>query len=127
MSQGKALIDYNHPLAGKKLSFTITVREKIIGKEAQIRTLIQRRIPGHPPGLIKLEFSDNDPKKLTIIMPNTVLFVKSPLYYIKTGIALDMKDHHGFEKILFVYDFDLSKKETSADTTEEENKEENKE
>ncbi|MFX1533603.1 MAG: peptidylprolyl isomerase [Promethearchaeota archaeon] len=55
VSQGKALIDFNHPLAGKKLYFETTIREKITEKEEQIKILLLRRIPGHPKDMIDLE------------------------------------------------------------------------
>ncbi|MFX0060551.1 MAG: peptidylprolyl isomerase [Candidatus Hermodarchaeota archaeon] len=125
VSQGKALIDFNHPLAGKKLYFETTIREKITEKEEQIKILLLRRIPGHPKDMIDLKRDETDPKKLTIIMPNTVLFMQS-LYYVKTGIAYDMKENLGFEKVDFVYSFDLSEKEEKKEEEPAEKKTEDK-
>jgi hypothetical protein len=45
VSGGRVRVDFNHPLAGKKVSYKLVVRKKIDGKEEQIAALLEKFFP----------------------------------------------------------------------------------
>jgi len=45
-AQGRLLVDFNHPLAGRKIEYKIKVVDLIDGFENQVKALLGRRIPG---------------------------------------------------------------------------------
>lgn len=45
VSGGRVRVDFNHPLAGKKVSYRLIVREKIEQKEEQVAALLEKFFP----------------------------------------------------------------------------------
>ncbi len=45
VSGGRILVDYNHPLAGKEVTYEITIRQKITAPEDQIKSYLELSLP----------------------------------------------------------------------------------
>jgi peptidylprolyl isomerase len=84
---GRALLDFNPPLAGKTLVYEVTVTKKLETPEEKIGALIHRRIPITEEGKFKFAITD---KVLTIDMPEETFYVEG-VQIAKRGIALDVQ------------------------------------
>jgi peptidylprolyl isomerase len=84
---GRALLDFNPPLAGKTLVYDVTVTKKLETPEEKIGALIHRRIPITEEGKFKFAITD---KALTIDMPEETFYVDG-IQIAKRGIALDVQ------------------------------------
>ena len=87
LGAGRALLDFNPPLAGKTLVYEVTVRKKLDNEEEKIRALIHRRTPAVEKD--KFEFSHLD-QIITIEMPQEAFYVEG-IQVAKRGIALDIQ------------------------------------
>ena len=84
---GRALLDFNPPLAGKTLVYDITVTKKLETPEEKIGALIHRRVPVTEEG--KFEFKIQE-KALIINMPEETFYMEG-IQVAKRGIALDVQ------------------------------------
>ena len=82
---GRALLDFNPPLAGKTLVYEVTVSKKLETNEEKIGALIHRRIPVVEEGKFKYEIAE---KVLNIDMPEDTFYIEG-VQIAKRGIALD--------------------------------------
>ncbi len=113
MAGGRAWVDFNHPLAGKPIEYELHVKEILQEKEKKILSLIHRRIPKIDLERYKLDMQE---ESITITMPLEINLVEN-LYFVKSGIALDLSNYTGFKKIYFLEEFDMT---PPPDETEEE-------
>lgn len=83
---GRVQVDYNHPLAGRKIRYTVKVVEHITEDEDKIRALIGRRFLG-----IDTEEFDikKTKKKMRIGIPDEIFFGEN-IQIAKRGVALDI-------------------------------------
>jgi peptidylprolyl isomerase len=84
---GRALLDFNPPLAGKTLVYDVTVTKKIETPEEKIGALIHRRIPVVEEGKFKFAITD---KTLTVDMPEDTFYLEG-VQIAKRGIANDIQ------------------------------------
>jgi FKBP-type peptidyl-prolyl cis-trans isomerase 2 len=84
---GRALLDFNPPLAGKTLVYDVTVNKKLETAEAKIGALIHRRIPVVEEGKFKYAIAD---KALTVDMPEDTFYLEG-VQIAKRGIAMDIQ------------------------------------
>ncbi len=84
---GRALLDFNPPLAGKTLIYEITVSKKLETNEEKIGALIHRRIPVVEEGKFKYAIAE---KILNVDMPEDTFYIEG-IQIAKRGIALDMQ------------------------------------
>ena len=68
LAAGRARIDYNHPMAGKKLKYSFKVVKVVEGKEEQVMALLESNT-GHSD--FGVSFAGDD---LSIVLPQTMLF-----------------------------------------------------
>jgi FKBP-type peptidyl-prolyl cis-trans isomerase 2 len=68
LAAGRARIDYNHPMAGKKLKYSFKVVKVVEGKEEQVMALLESNT-GHSDFGVSFEGDD-----LSIVLPQTMLF-----------------------------------------------------
>ncbi len=94
ITQGKVIVDYNHPLAGQSIDYNLEVIDRIETFDEKIEYFMLSK--GIPKENIK-EFviqrgKDNE---LEIAIPKMFLFQN--LTYLKFGLAMDLQTHMGEE------------------------------
>ena len=87
MGAGRALLDFNPPLAGKTLVYDVTVIKKMETPEEKIGAIIHRRIPVVEEGKFKFAIAD---KTLTIDMPEDTFYLEG-IQIAKRGIVNDIQ------------------------------------
>ena len=87
LGAGRALLDFNPPLAGKTLVYEVTVDKKLETGEERIGAIIHRRIPVVEEGKFKFTITD---KTLTIDMPEDTFYLEG-VQIAKRGVALDIQ------------------------------------
>ena len=96
--QGRLLVDFNHPLAGKKVQYTVKVTDKIEGFDNQCKALLSRRLGGVNSfgEMFKIEH-DTKSKILEIEIPQMLMFQLAQQQngglYFKMGVAMDLQDN----------------------------------
>ena len=116
---GRALLDFNAPLAGKTLVYDVNVTKKLVKDEEKISALIHRRIPVVEDS--KFNF-DIKAKKLTINMPEETFYLEG-VQIAKRGIAMDIqKFFPDLEETLFVETIKAPPKPAEASAAPEEKK-----
>ncbi|MGQ4913097.1 MAG: FKBP-type peptidyl-prolyl cis-trans isomerase [Candidatus Thorarchaeota archaeon] len=78
-------VDFNSPLAGRTLTFDVTVREIISDPLDKLRAIVKRRVPGLPLDDFKVSVAR---KVVTIEMPKETRYVQN-IQYAEIGIAAD--------------------------------------
>jgi peptidylprolyl isomerase len=99
IAQGRARVDFNHPLAGETILYEVKVLRKIIDENEKILELIKRRIP-------KIEADKliiaKDNEYITISLPKEVYFDQN-LPIAKIGIASEVQEYiPGVEGVKFI-------------------------
>ena len=90
---GRVQLDYNHPLAGRKIAYHVKATERYEGEEDKIRSLIGRRFLGVDLDKFKLKMLK---KKVRIQIPDEIFFGEN-IQIAKRGVALDVQRY--FEDI----------------------------
>ena len=103
---GRVQVDFNHPLAGKTLSYEVMPEKIIETDEEKVRELIHK----HMPSIGKENFRiDVQGKDLNIEIPNEAFFIEG-LQFIKRALTTDIwKFLPDFEKVLFMESFKKAK------------------
>jgi peptidylprolyl isomerase len=83
---GRVQVDYNHPLAGRKVVYKLKVIENITDDKKKMEALIGRRFLGVDPREFKLRKTK---KKLRIGVPDQIFFSEN-IQIAKRGVALDI-------------------------------------
>jgi len=83
---GRVQLDYNPPLAGRKLLYEVKILKRFETDEEKIKALIQRRIVGIDPEKFGLKVTK---KKVNIDVPEEVLYGEN-LQLVKRGLSLDI-------------------------------------
>ncbi len=95
VSGGRVRLDLNHPLAGKILSYEVTILKKIEDTKECIMELMKRRISTLPETL-EIDVKED---KISIAIPKELFFMEG-LQFAKSGIASDI--HKFFEEFTSV-------------------------
>ncbi|TFG24022.1 MAG: hypothetical protein EU533_02515, partial [Promethearchaeota archaeon] len=89
ITQGKVIVDYNHPLAGQSIDYNIEVIDKIESFNDKIEYfMISKGIPKENISDFQVNY-DSKTKDLEITIPKMFLFQN--LTYIKFGLAMDLQ------------------------------------
>jgi len=83
---GRVQVDYNHPLAGRSVVYTLKVTENITDDKKKMEALIGRRFLGIDPGEFKVRKTKT---KVRIGVPDQVFFGEN-IQIAKRGVALDI-------------------------------------
>jgi peptidylprolyl isomerase len=83
---GRVQVDYNHPLAGRKIVYKLRIVEHITDEKNKMRALIGRRFLGIETSEFKLRRTK---KKLRIGIPDQIFFGEN-IQIAKRGVALDI-------------------------------------
>ena len=84
---GRVQLDFNHPLAGRRIVYKVKVLKRLEGDEERIRALIGRRFPGVDPESFGLKLLK---KRVRITMPEEVFFADN-IQLAKRAVALDIQ------------------------------------
>jgi len=84
---GRVQLDYNHPLAGRKIVYAVKATTRYDGDEEKIRALIGRRFIGIDTEKFKLKRLK---KKVRIGIPDEIFFGEN-IQVAKRGVALDIQ------------------------------------
>lgn len=84
---GRVLLDFNPPLAGKTLTYDVTVQKKLETTEEQVASLIHRRIP--VVDQTKVSFTVRE-KTISIDMPEEAFYLEG-IQVAKRGIMVDVQ------------------------------------
>jgi peptidylprolyl isomerase len=84
---GRVQLDYNHPLAGRRIVYEVKAAQRYEEDEGKIRALIGRRFLGIDTGLFKLKLLK---KKVRIQIPEEIFFGEN-IQVAKRGVALDIQ------------------------------------
>ena len=90
---GRVQLDYNHPLAGRRIVYHIKATNKYKENEEKIKALIGRRFLSIDTDLFKIRFLKN---KVRIQIPDEIFFGEN-IQIAKRGVALDIQRY--FEDI----------------------------
>ena len=90
---GRVQLDYNHPLAGRKIVYHVKATERYEGDEDKIRSLIGRRFLDVDLDKFNLKMLK---KKVRIQIPEEIFFGEN-IQIAKRGVALDVQKY--FEDI----------------------------
>jgi len=90
---GRVQLDYNHPLAGRKIVYHVKATERYEGDEDKIRSLIGRRFLDVDLDKFNLKILK---KKVRIQIPDDIFFGEN-IQIAKRGVALDVQKY--FEDI----------------------------
>jgi peptidylprolyl isomerase len=83
---GRVQVDYNHPLAGRKIVYRLKVTENVTDDKKKMEALIGRRFLGIDTGEFKLRKTK---KKLRIGVPDQIFFGEN-IQIAKRGVAMDI-------------------------------------
>lgn len=96
-AQGRLLVDFNHPLAGKTVSYRIKVTDRIDGFENQTKALLARRLGGQTQLAQDFKIThEEETKTLEIEVPQMMMFQLAQQQgglYFKMGSSMDMQEH----------------------------------
>lgn len=84
---GRVLLDFNPPLAGKTLTYTVVVQKKLETIEEKIVALIHRRVPVVEAAKFKLSLEE---KAVTIEMPEEAFYLEG-IQVAKRGLSTDLQ------------------------------------
>jgi len=84
---GRVQLDYNHPLAGRKIIYEVRATKRYEGDEEKVRALIGRRFLGVDPGSFDVKLLKT---KVKIEVPDEIFFAEN-IQIAKRGVALDIQ------------------------------------
>lgn len=96
-AQGRCLVDFNHPLAGRKVSYRVKVTDRIEGFDNRAKALLARRL-GNQMAMADLFVisHDKDSKTLEVEIPQMLVFQLAQQQggiYFKMGASMDMQEN----------------------------------
>jgi len=105
IGSGRAQLDFNPPLAGRTLSYEVTVKKKLRTTKEKIQALIHRRMPLVEIGKFAVKKTRNT---LTIDIPEEAYYIEG-LQLSKRGIFMDVQRFFPLIKtVMFVETFKRS-------------------
>jgi peptidylprolyl isomerase len=128
ITQGRVIVDYNHPLAGQSIDYNLEVIDKIEDFNEKIEYFMTSKgIPKENVRDFQVNYNEKD-KSIEITIPKMFLFQN--LTYVKFGLAMDLQTHMADEiedvKFIEVYEkmpIPETPKESVMQKVEEFNKE----
>ncbi len=98
MNQGRVLVDLNHPLAGKEVTYTVKVVDKMTEEKEILNAILVKNGPGINPELFKITRKDKD---IEIEIPQAYMW--SNLMYFKLQVGLEMTRYvPNVERVRFI-------------------------
>jgi len=114
VSGGRVRVDFNHPLAGKKVKYEIEIKETIINKEEKIKALLERYFP-----FVETSINYNlKGDELGITLPEQAQNSKP----IRKAFAESALKNASLKKVRFIEEYSKQEKETNKTPTPEQKK-----
>jgi FKBP-type peptidyl-prolyl cis-trans isomerase 2 len=105
MGQGRLIVDFNHPLAGRKVEYRLRVLDRYDNADQKVKGLIERRLPGAMTDLFVISH-DEAKKVMDIEIPQAYIF-QQQLIYFKFGLSMDLQEHiPNVETVRFIEKFE---------------------
>jgi peptidylprolyl isomerase len=123
ITQGKVIVDYNHPLAGQSIDYNVEVIDKIESFDDKIEYfMISKGIPKEQVSEFQISY-DSQTKDLEITIPKMFLFQN--LTYVKFGLAMDLQTNMADEinNVKFIEVYEKMPVPTAKESVEEKVKE----
>ncbi|MHA1297941.1 MAG: FKBP-type peptidyl-prolyl cis-trans isomerase [Candidatus Helarchaeota archaeon] len=121
VDQGRVRIDFNHPLAGRKVKYKIKAIERIDGLENKIKAFIMRNIPNSIVSMFEINI-DEDKNEVNIKIPE-YLTMQQNLGYAEFIIAYELQNYLKLGTVNFIHSFEKRepKPPASDNATQESN------
>ncbi len=114
VTQGKVVVDYNHPLAGQSIDYNLEIIDKIEDFNEKIEYFMTSKgIPQQSVADFKANYNKGD-NSIEFTIPKMFMFQN--LTYFKFGLAMDIQTHMGIGDVKFVELFE--KMPIPTDTSE---------
>ena len=91
VSQGKVVVDYNHPLAGQNVDYNLEIIDKIEDFNDKIEYFMVNK--GIPKDQVSEFIINYDKKEKTVEITIPKMFLFQNLTYVKFGLAMDLQTH----------------------------------
>lgn len=106
MVSGRVRVDFNHPLVGQVIVYSVNIVEKISNLKKKLEALIDFRMPGIE--LNKFTIKD-EPNKITIELPEDLLTKDPYIQFRKARIANDINSNFpDYKEIYFIDKYSFS-------------------
>ena len=114
VTQGKVIIDYNHPLAGQSIDYNLEIIDKIEDFNEKIEYFMTSKgIPQQSVADFKANYNKDD-NSIEFTIPKMFMFQN--LTYFKFGLAMDIQTHMEIGDVKFIEVFE--KMPLPTDTSE---------
>ncbi len=98
MNQGRVLVDLNHPLAGKDVTYTVKIVDKLTEEKEILNAFLVKNGPGINPELFKISRKEKD---IEIEVPQAYMW--SNLMYFKLQVGLEITRYvPNVERVRFI-------------------------
>jgi len=115
VSGGRVRVDFNHPLAGKKLKYEIEIKETITDREEKIKALLEKYFPFVEPQKITYNLKGDE---LEITLPEQAQNSKP----IRKAFAESALKNASVKKVRFIEEYSKQEKTTPKETKQKETK-----
>ena len=109
ISSGRAILDFNHPLAGKTLLIKGRIVKKLVTDEEKAKQIVRVYLPRVEDGDLEVRV-DREAKSITVKLPSSTLFIDK-IGSVKLRMAEDLAEKFGAEKVQFIEEITVKKEE----------------
>ncbi|TFG08082.1 MAG: hypothetical protein EU539_03370 [Promethearchaeota archaeon] len=104
ITQGKVIVDYNHPLAGQNVDYNLEIIDKIEDFDEKVKQfMVSKGIPEEHVADFNMHH-DKEENSITFEIPKMYIFQN--LTYFKFGLAMDLQTHLEIGDIKFIETFE---------------------
>ena len=104
VTQGKVIVDYNHPLAGQSIDYNLEIIDKIEDFNEKIEYFMTSKgIPKPNIAEFKINYNKDD-NSIEFTIPKMFMFQN--LTYLKFGLAMDLQTHMEIGDVKFIEVFE---------------------
>lgn len=119
VSGGRVRVDFNHPLAGKKVEYKIIIRKKIESKQEQVEAIFEKYFPHVKPEEKKIKVDGETAK---IVLPERLKEQKETTVFKQVFAKILPDQLQGIKTVEFVESFGAKKEEKEKAIEKTENK-----
>ena len=103
---GRVQVDFNHPLAGRTLLYTVKLEKTLESNEEKVKALVHRRLPMVSQDKLRISLSQDD---CSVELPEEAFFIEG-LQIAKRAISTDLqKFMPDLVKVTFIESFQKAK------------------
>ncbi|MBU0635553.1 peptidylprolyl isomerase [Candidatus Micrarchaeota archaeon] len=109
VSGGRVRVDFNHPLAGKKIEYKVVVRKKIEDKQEQVEAIFEKYFPHVKPDEKQIKVEGETVK---IVLPERLKEQKETTVFKQVFAKILPDQLGGIKEVQFVESFETQKKDS---------------